>query len=514
MTIVQRSLLRLRYEHACVTLRALRDEIASTSQWLASARAHVERKQFEVERLRHDLDALQKRKATLPTNAGYALQSTGYTGAAKFGYVTHVGELNGWAQTGATLMSWLSSYQGNAWRDIAKWSQLESIRGSIAWNTASPANSTNATWRISDALTQGSGVRTPVLLLAYGNRLYGTGAAPAGSLQGMVYDADSRSGYAAFCKFVVNKTKDRCGRFEIWNEWHGGGGDAAHQDSTHPERQTNANYTAMLQAAYASIKAEFPSAIVVAGAMSDPNPASCPGRLAGMLATDWQSYADAFSIHPYETAPNTNSYPEVGYAKSIESIALIQASKPNCPIYITEVGTSNQSTISSVAEKAKFSTRHPFLMRSLPGVELCTFYALRDDGADGSYQNSFGYMNNNTTDKTLLSDVMRAVMPIVQTTNTAKCYLSGTVYAVSLGMQDTTKRLAIWCHNGSGTATASVTIYVTAANQGTLSILAPGTGTTTAPLAAGTNGIALNLTEAALVLSANVSIAFPGIPPT
>lgn len=53
-----RWVMRLRYEHAAITLLALRTEICFCERWVVKAKAHVEERQAEVEQLRRDLQAV------------------------------------------------------------------------------------------------------------------------------------------------------------------------------------------------------------------------------------------------------------------------------------------------------------------------------------------------------------------------------------------------------------------------------------------------------------------------
>ncbi len=55
--VLRRWFMRLRYEHRRVGLVTLNAEIEFCERWIAKARMHVETRQYEVERMRRDLQA-------------------------------------------------------------------------------------------------------------------------------------------------------------------------------------------------------------------------------------------------------------------------------------------------------------------------------------------------------------------------------------------------------------------------------------------------------------------------
>jgi hypothetical protein len=229
----------------------------------------------------------------------------------------------------------------------------------------------------------------PLVTLDFDNPLYDGGLTP--------YTPDAIAAYGRYGVAVLNHYGTQIHSVEIWNEYNGS---FANGPATN---NLAGSYTALLQNAYAQIKAARPDVTVLGGAT------------AGVPLPYWQaliqngalSSMDALSIHPYRY----NSAPEgienqVGALQKLlqqynQSLAAAQQSlaeqngatptqvaqivpAPTKPIWATEIGWQlQQSTVPGFPNvdeitQAKYLVRAYALLFSA-GVQRIYWYMLADD---------------------------------------------------------------------------------------------------------------------------------------
>jgi hypothetical protein len=257
--------------------------------------------------------------------------------------------------------------------DRVKANGLDSVRFEVNWDSLEPNNkgeydaSYLAKLDAVVGLTQDRGLRPVVTILrtpAWA-RTGGTGMTPPskpsdyGDVMGML---------AARYASVPGIT------YEIWNEpnssvfWNT------------PNYQDPAAYTALLQAAYASIKAAAPGATVLGGALvfNDPD------YLTGMYADGAQGSMDGLSLHPYSRgfAPDDASVPSRSYslALSQSQSVLAEHADSTVPIWVTEMGWS--TAMVSDATRADYYRRAVQIVRANPQID--GFYAFELNQGDDS----------------------------------------------------------------------------------------------------------------------------------
>jgi hypothetical protein len=150
---------------------------------------------------------------------------------------------------------------------------------------------------------------------------------------GMFAPPSNMADYASFLGVLAQRYAARSGMvWEIWNEQND-----PHFWTTGPDV---AQYTAMLRAAYAAVKANDPDATVITGGILFNNTAF----LDGIYANGGGDSFDGLAIHPYtiNRPPSDTSSPYYSYASSVPQFQAVlaahdQASKP---LWVTEFGWS------------------------------------------------------------------------------------------------------------------------------------------------------------------------------
>jgi hypothetical protein len=164
--------------------------------------------------------------------------------------------------------------------------------------------------------------------------------------------------------------------YEIWNEpnspvfWDAPGGPNA------------AVYTAMLRAAYASIKSVAPNATVLGGSLAFNE----PDYLAAMFDAGAQGTFDGLALHPYSRgyAPDDVAIPSRSFSLAIAHAqqVLSEHGDDGTPIWITEMGWSTAQVPDSV--RADYYRRAVQIVRADPRVRsFCAFELNQGDDSTG-----------------------------------------------------------------------------------------------------------------------------------
>lgn len=183
--------------------------------------------------------------------------------------------------------------------------------------------------------------------------------------------------FAAYARAVVHRYKDRIHRWEIWNE--------PNEKALWGGAPNAAGYAALLKAAYAAIKAEDPSAVVLLGGLSTgPDQTFLQGVY---NAGAWGSF-DVLAIHAFvndDPASSTSMFPVwIDLAKSTV------AAKGSKPIWITEWGWSTYTKGVSEASQADY-VANGFAVAASKGVAGIVLYELEDYGTNsGALIDNYG----------------------------------------------------------------------------------------------------------------------------
>ncbi|MEJ0039308.1 MAG: hypothetical protein WDO68_25180 [Gammaproteobacteria bacterium] len=264
-----------------------------------------------------------------------------------------------------------------SFRDEVFWHRLERKKGVLEF----PDSLRDLDQLVTSAAQRG--VR-PLLILDYGNPLYDGG--------GQLSSPEARAAWSRYVRFVVKHFKGRVDQFEIWNEWNiGGGGTPAQRAARYGSPE---DYAKVLQAAYAAVKAESPTATVLGGAFAgyDYKWIEAFGRAGGFNSLD------GFSAHPYVFAEGKKGTPESAIRHLDELKAVIDRLAPgrNVRVYVTETGWPVYSGVNGVTEPqaADYLQRFMLLAKSRGWIAGVWWYDLFDDGDEAeNTEHRFGLID-------------------------------------------------------------------------------------------------------------------------
>jgi hypothetical protein len=217
----------------------------------------------------------------------------------------------------------------------------------------------------------------PLLIFAYGNRLYG-GDKPR-----------TRAAIEAFARYAAYVTRHFNGRvryFDLWNEWNTSTG------RTTPG--TADDYVALARRVYPAVKAENPVAILLSGGTTSSGLQD--GWLERFIAIGGLLFVDGLSLHPYNYREKTAATPEAALTRLDRAHALMQAAGHPLPIFVTEMGYPSYDGPGGVSEEtaALYLTRFILLASARPYVAGVWWYCLRDHGTDpGNKEHHFGVLD-------------------------------------------------------------------------------------------------------------------------
>jgi hypothetical protein len=247
-----------------------------------------------------------------------------------------------------------------AFRDDVHWANVEAQQSRYL---------VPAEWDAFVTSAASKGIR-PLLILDYGNPLYGQGARPT--------NAASIAAFAQYAKFMVQHFKGARPIYEVWNEWR--------MDSPQDVRE----YVALLSNTHREIKHADPTAMVIAGGFG----------VRGVQALRWfvgaggTKYVDAVSLHPYVHC-ESSSGPE-GYVNLVKTMTDIVAKGPKRPLFLTEVGWPTHHGRCGISEEeaATYLAEAYLSARCLPHVAGMWWYGLRNDGRNPlEREHNFGLLS-------------------------------------------------------------------------------------------------------------------------
>ena len=209
--------------------------------------------------------------------------------------------------------------------------------------------------------------------------------------------------YADFCALAAARYPSITA-WEIWNE-------SNHEPFWKPSPDP-AGYTAMVQAAYAAIKAVAPDVTVIAGALS-PAVTTLGGSIApadftiGCYAAGIQGYFDAWSVHPYcypalptdATTIAWNTFQRLPLVRA----AMVAGGDSDKKIWLTEFGAPTGTHVTAVtdAEQAAMFTEALRLSQSWSDwTGPLMLFSGRDRGTDPADRElNFGFIRYDWSSK-------------------------------------------------------------------------------------------------------------------
>lgn len=273
---------------------------------------------------------------------------------------------------------YMSSTDRSKTLDIAQGGRATWIRFDVPWHFVQPTNSTSYTWDFVDATLNDCVARGLKILVS----VVGCPAWAAYTTSSTQSRPASATTYAAFCKAVATRYKGKINAIEIWNEPNGRLFFQPNPDA--------AFYTAMLKAAYASIKATDSSISVIAGALG---PVTNGDGL--VMATDFvntmyangaQGSFDALSYHPYDYANTFANSMYYDTSPTRQMISLHSMMKNvgdgGKKIWITEYGAPTTLLTQDQQYDLIFNSMRQWQEVSYAGPML--IYTLRDTNSNGS----------------------------------------------------------------------------------------------------------------------------------
>jgi polysaccharide biosynthesis protein PslG len=257
-------------------------------------------------------------------------------------------------------------------RTDLKWTDVEKTRGLYVVPRAIDES-------VQSALRLGM---EPLLILDYGNPLYGDGKKPIAP--------EVVQAYVRYTEAVVRHFGNKIHYYEIWNEWDNGlgGTEPGHVD----------DYAALVKAAYPAIKGINRGSTVLVGAVTEKGLKNgWYERLAQLGALQ---YADGLSVHPYgfHKAPACSAEHAIGWLDALQSVLKVRYGI-ELPVFITEAGWPTNQGKFGVSEtvQADLLSRFFTLAASRSYIHGFWWYDLVDDTSNPSDKEAnFGLLRFST----------------------------------------------------------------------------------------------------------------------
>jgi len=288
-------------------------------------------------------------------------------------YLTQIDTRN--RATAASLASSMESADVGMAREEFEWKRVEPTPNFYDWSKFDQAV----------ALEQAHGI-TILGKFVYGSPWDNTAPAGTSAAAAVFYPPSNLQEYVDYVVATVHRYKTKVHYWEIWNE--------ENQVGTWEPAPNAAQYTRLLKAAYAAIKAEDPTATVVLGGLSTGADASF---LQGIKDNGgWGSF-DVLAIHCFVSGAPDGS----AFERWIAAAKKIVASYGSKPIWITEFGWSSFSGTGGVST----STQKLYLERSYEiayqaGASGIFWFELQNRGTTTTSQfDNWGVLNYDMTRK-------------------------------------------------------------------------------------------------------------------
>ena len=253
-------------------------------------------------------------------------------------------------------------------RDDAGWGRVEQQRGVLK---------IPAQW---DEVIDGAVARgiEPLLILDYGNKFYGGGKPTS---------EEEIAAFVRYAQFLAQHFKGRVKRYEVWNEWDRGSGNASPASAD--------AYLRLVKAVHAAVKQIDPKAEIIAGAITPVGIRE--GFLTRLVEQGVLNHADAISLHPYVHC-NRARQPEdwARWMRVVEEDLQRRAGRP-VPVYLTEMAWPAHQGPCGVSEQAQAENlvRMFLLAKTMPFIKGVWWYDLQNDGPDPkNREHNFGLLDH------------------------------------------------------------------------------------------------------------------------
>lgn len=263
----------------------------------------------------------------------------------------------------------------------------------------------------------------PLLILDYGNPLYGRGTRP-------VSDATIVA-FRDYVEAVARHFGSRVRYYELWNEWDRG--------TAHRGEGSAQAYVRLARSVYSALKQASPNSVLLVGAITPQGLGN--GYLSVLLRSGVMEYGDGLSIHPYVYQENGSAQRWARWVAAIEETAMHETGD-TVPLYVTEVGwpTFIGSGGVSADEQANDAVRTFLLARSMRYVRGLWWYELRDRSRNSFARNAnFGVCDSQYRPKAA-GRALKAILGLVKTARfrarltTGAGRVDGLVFSTSTGV--------------------------------------------------------------------------------
>lgn len=276
----------------------------------------------------------------------------------------------------------------------------------------------------------------PVLILAYGNPLYG-GDKPR-----------TPAAIAAFARYAVHVTRHFKGRvryFDLWNEWNTPTG------NTTPG--TADEYVEFARRVYPAMKSENPDAIVLSGGITTAGLRD--GWLERFVEIGGLRFVDGLSVHPYNYLEPSAGAPERAIAELDQVHEWTVAAGRPMQIYVTEMGYPAYGGRGGVSREvaALYLARFMLLASTRAYVGGVWWYSLRDQGNNDpdNKEHHFGVFDS-TLEPKPAADALRDVVELISKVGRFRDESRGSERRVAAARADGTEIVLEWSADGAGAA--------------------------------------------------------------
>lgn len=250
-------------------------------------------------------------------------------------------------------------------RDDAGWGRVEQQRGVLK---------IPAQW---DEVIDGAVKRgiEPLLILDYGNNFYDGGGKPS--------SAEGIAAFVRYAQFLAQHFKGRVKRYEVWNEWDHGPGNASPASAD--------AYLRLVKAVHAAIKQIDPEAEIIAGAITSGGIRE--GFLTRLVEQGVLDHSDAISLHPY-SAHSPEDWAR--WMKQVGDDLERSAGRP-VRVYLTEMAWPAHQGAYGISEQAQAENlvKMFLLAKTLPFIKGIWWYDLQNDGPDPkNREHNFGLLDH------------------------------------------------------------------------------------------------------------------------
>ena len=267
------------------------------------------------------------------------------------------------------------------------------VRADFPWSMIEPTQG-NWNWANTDAVMSTAAERGVKVLpiLCYG--CFYTGHDAVGS---RLVPAGELDAWSTYVSNVVTRYRGQLTAVEVWNE----------QDIATFWNGTVAEYVAVLQRAYTTVKAIDPNITVVLGGLTS----RATDFLDSLYSAGAKNYFDVMAFHPYIQPHSPGETWETGgvlgigttkhsFSRRIDAMRSVMSDygDGSKPIWLTEMGwqTDGDNSVSE-ANQAIYTTNAMAIAKS-KGVEKYFVYELADNpnasADDGGMERHFGLLNN------------------------------------------------------------------------------------------------------------------------